>query len=334
MRCVAGVVWRPDVGATEGWILHDEGRVVDAGEGRAPQPPDVVGFVLPAPVDAHTHVGDRVGRGIDVRGKSLAEVVAPPDGIKHRLLRETPPEALEAGMRAAIAEARVAGARTLIDFREQGLEGLRLLRRAARGLDVRVVAMGRPAAGWDDAETDAVAREADGIGLSALGDVDSDAPERAAAAARRHGKRFALHLSEARREDVARALALRPDFIVHVASATDDDLRAIADAGVPVVTCPRSNARFGLRADAPKMLEMGVPLAIGSDNAMLHANDVLEDARTLAAWHPDVDHARWLEALTAGGARALGEEPRSWLRKGDPAAFIVLDAQDPLAIPP
>lgn len=331
MECVAGVIWRPGEGAAEGWLLHDGGRILDAGEGRPPQAPAATGFVMPAPIDAHTHVGDRVGRGVDIRGLSLAEVVAPPHGLKHRLLRDTPPEALEAGMRAAMAEARAAGTRTIVDFREQGVDGLRMLRRAARGLDLRVVAMGRPVA-WTDAELDDVAREADGIGLSALGDVADDAPERAAAAARRHRKPFALHLSEARREDVGRALDLRPQFLVHVATATDDDLRAIAAARVPIVTCPRSNERFGLRADAPRMLALGIPLAIGSDNAMLHANDALEDARVLAARHPDVPCERWLEALTLGGARALGEAPRSWLRRGDDAALVVLDPTDRLAL--
>lgn len=330
MECVAGPIWRPGEGVEEGWILHENGRVVDAGEGRPPQRARIAGLVLPAPVDAHTHVGDRVGRGIDTRGMTLAQVVAPPDGLKHRLLRETPPERLLAGMRDALAEAR---ARAVIDFREGGLEGARLLRRASEESGARAVALGRPAGAWDDAEAEAVAREADGIGLSGLGDVDSDVPERAARAARRHGKRFALHLSEATREDVARAMELRPDFVVHVATATRDDLRAIADARVPIVTCPRSNERFGLRADVPAMLALGIPLALGSDNAMFHPLDVLQDARLLARRHPEVPRERWLEAAIVGGARVLdGEAPRSWLRRGDPAAMRILGARgaDPL----
>lgn len=334
MGCVAGVLWRPGEGATEGWIQHEEGRIVATGDGRPPAPPDATGFVMPAPIDAHTHVGDRVGRGLDLAGKSLHEVVAPPDGIKHRLLNATPPPVLEAGMRSAIAEARAAGARVLVDFREQGVEGVRMLRRASEGLDARVIALGRPRSDWDDAESDLVAREADGIGLSSMGDVTRDVPERAAAAARRHRKRFALHLSEARREDVARAMELRPDFVVHVATATEDDLQVIADARVPIVTCPRSNAHFGLRADVPRMLELGIPLALGSDNAMLHPLDVLLDARLLAARHPEVPRERWLEAATAGGALALREPRSSWLRKGDSAAFVVLAQDDPLALPP
>jgi cytosine/adenosine deaminase-related metal-dependent hydrolase len=40
-------------------------------------------------------------------------------------------------------------------------------------------------------------------------------------------------------------LELNPDFIVHGNEMTDEDMEDIADAGIPVVICPRSNAFFG-----------------------------------------------------------------------------------------
>lgn len=328
MRCVAGAVYRPGEGFEEGWILHDGARVVDAGAGRAPRVPDARGLILPAPVNAHTHVGDMVGRALDLGGRSLAEVVKPPEGLKHRLLRVTPPERLVEGMRQAIAEMRAAGCRAFLDFREQGVEGVRMLRRAAEGTSVRAVVLARPAEGWDDAEADAVIREADGLGLSGLADLAGDAPERAARAARRHAKRFALHFSEAEREDVGRALGLRPDLLVHVVVSPREDLEAIASARVPIVLCPRSNARFGTAPDARAMLDLGITLALGSDNAMFHPMDVLLDARHLARAHPDVDPRAWLDAAIAGGARVLeGKAPRSWLRKGDEASLVVLEGE-------
>jgi cytosine/adenosine deaminase-related metal-dependent hydrolase len=303
----------------------EAGRIVEAGQGRPPRAPDETGIIVPAPVDAHTHVGDRVGRGSVPAGASLDLVVKPPHGLKHQLLRETPRDALVIGMRAAIDELHTANVRAFIDFREQGLDGARMLREAAAGKPVRAVVMARCAGAWDDAEADAIAREADGIGLSGLGDVDSDVPERAARAARRHGKRFALHLSEAVREDVGRALDLRPDLVVHLCEATKDDFASIADARVPVVLCPRSNALFGRVPDAPAMLAAGIPLALGSDNAMFHSLDPLLDARLLAERYPFVSGATWLDLAIVGGGRVLdGTTPRSWLRTGDPGALRVL----------
>lgn len=242
---------------------------------------DVHGVVIPAPIDAHTHVGDRVGRGRDLAGFTLAQVVAPPDGLKHRLLRETPRDALVAGMRAALEEMLAGGTRTFIDFREQGVEGTRMLRDAAQGLPVRPIVMARCERGFDEAEAARVLAEADGYGWSGL--ADAEGAERAASLCRRQGKRFALHFSEAAREDVGRALDLRPDLLVHATRCTREDLRAIADARVPVALCPRSNARFGAFPDWRAMLDEGVRLSLGSDNAMLHELGVLHDARLLAA---------------------------------------------------
>lgn len=328
-RCVAGPVYRPGEGFRGGWLLHEGGRVVDAGEGRPPVEAEAVGVVLPSPVDAHTHVGDRVGRGrVDLRGRTLAEVVAPPQGLKHRLLAETPEDALVAGMREALWEAARAGCRHVVDFREQGAAGARMLRRAAEGTPVSPVILGRPARGWSDEEAREVLSVSHGFGLSGLGDVSDDAPERMAALARRAGKRFALHFSEARREDVTRALALRPDFLVHVAAAPPEDLAAVAAARVPVVCCPRSNALFGNRPPVGAMLELGIPVALGSDNAMFHPLDVLLDARLLRAQDPRLAPDALLRAAVEGGARILhGSVPRGWLRKGDPADFLVLAPQ-------
>ena len=327
VRCVAGPIYRPGEGFREGWLLHEGGRVVDAGEGRPPVEPEARGVVLPSPVDAHTHVGDRVGRGkVDLRGRTLAEVVAPPHGLKHRLLAQTPEDELVAGMREALWEAARAGCRTVIDFREQGAAGVGMLRRAAEGTPVRPVVLGRLQGAWDDDEAGEVLSLADGFGLSAMRDASDDAPGRMSALARRRGKRFALHFSESVREDVGRALDLRPDFLVHVVASPREDLEAIAAARVPVVVCPRSNALFGRRPDVATLLDLGVGVALGSDNAMFHPLDVLEEARLLRRQDPRLAPAALLDAAIAGGARVRdGAAPRGYLGKGDAADFLVLE---------
>lgn len=317
---VAGHVWSPSGGFAEGWLRHDGARVVERGEGAPPEAPAARGLVLPAPVNAHTHVGDRVARGRDLRGLTLAQVVAPPDGLKHRILRETPREALLAGMRAAMRELGAAGARSFLDFREGGADGATLLREAAGGA-LRPRVLGRAGAAWEEDEMRRVLEVADGLGLSALADVKGDAPERAAAAARRAGKIFALHFSEDKREDVSRALALRPSFLVHATRCERADLRAIADAGVPIVLCPRSNALFGPLPDLPAMRELGIPLALGSDNAMFHELDVLQDARLLARAFPEASPDALLAALAGGPLRERGDEDVVVLEGGDPRAL-------------
>lgn len=328
LRCVAGSLYRPGEGWSQGWVLHDGARVVETGEGRAPQRPDAEGFVLPAPVNAHTHVGDRVARGVDVTRLTLAQVVAPPDGLKHRILRETPEPALLDGMRRALDELDAAGCRAFLDFREGGLRGVELLRKAAEGTPMRPVAMARCAGRFDEDEARAVLEAADGYGWSGL--ADAEGAERAAALARGLRKRFALHFSEDKREDAARAADLRPDFVVHAVHCDEDDLAHLAAARVPVVLCPRSNARFGPLPDVPAMLRADLPLAVGSDNAMLQTLDVLPDVRLLGDRFPEVDARRFLDAAILGGRLVLTREaPRDLWAKGAATDVVVLDA-DPL----
>lgn len=322
-RCVAGQVYRPGAGVEEGWILHDGATVLDSGEGKPPTAPAATGIVVPTPVNAHTHLGDRVARGVDISGLSLADVVKPPDGLKHRLLAKTSPDALVNGMREALSEMAFAGARLAIDFREGGAEGVALLREAVQGEPASAMALGR-APSWSDEEIAQVLDVADGIGFPGLDDAPPDAAARAAGACQRAGKPFALHFSEARRDDVDRALALKPAFLVHGVHATPEDLDAIAAARVPIVSCPRSNALFGGRADIAGMLDRGIRVALGSDNAMFHPLDVLLDARHLFDDWPGLAREDVLDMLIVGGRAAAGESPRtSWLRKGDPADFVV-----------
>lgn len=325
MRCVAGSIYRPGEGLSDGWLLVDAGHVVDEGEGRPPRPPDARGLVLPAPVNAHTHVGDITARGVDVASLTLSEVFAPPEGLKHRLLRERPPTL--ATMRGAADEVAASGAGTFVDFREGGADGAQLLRMAAP----HAIIFGRCAAAWDEAEAARVIEFADGLALSAMKDVPAGVPEAMAAFSRKRGKRFAMHLSEDAREDVARAIALRPDFVVHCVQATRTDLDALSGADVPIVVCPRSNARFGALPDVRAMIEAGVTIALGSDNAMLQSLDVLDDARFLV--ERGIPRDALLDAAIAGGARVAGgtSAPESWLRAGDAARFVTLPAGDALA---
>lgn len=322
-RCVAGVVYRPGEGAREGWVMHDGARVVDAGDGKPPVAPEATGIVIPTPVNAHTHVGDRVARGVSLDGLSLADVVKPPDGLKHRLLAKTPRDKLVHGMRSAIDEIAASGCRAFIDFREGGPEGARALRDAAEGAPARGVVLGRATA-WSDDEIARVLAEADGIGFPGLRDVAGDAAQRAAAACARAGKPFAVHFSEDARDDVDHALALKPRFLVHAVHATTDDLDAIAVARVPIVSCPRSNALFGGRLDVPAVIDRDIPIALGSDNAMFHPLDVLLDARHLYADWPALARETVLDMTIVGGRVALeGRAPRTWLRPGDEADFAV-----------
>src|SRR5437867_12822976 len=99
-----------------------DGVVVDLSR-KAPPDPLATGVVIPAFTNAHTHVADAIVRQ-ELKG-SLEDLVAPPRGLKHRVLAAAKDDDLVVGMRGMIdvmARTSVSG---LWDFREGGLPGVR-----------------------------------------------------------------------------------------------------------------------------------------------------------------------------------------------------------------
>ena len=95
-------------GLRPGYMLVEDGTAVEVGGGDCPVEPDVRGVILTGVVNGHTHCADY---GLSIPpGMSLEELVAPPDGLKHRYLREASDEELSASMARFSADSRASGA--------------------------------------------------------------------------------------------------------------------------------------------------------------------------------------------------------------------------------
>ena len=71
---------------------------------------------------------------------------------------------------------------------------------------------------------------------------------------------------------------LKPDYIVHMTNATDEDISLVARSRTGVVICPRANGVLG--AGIPRVAEMlsrGCMIAIGTDNVMLNSPDIFRE---------------------------------------------------------
>lgn len=260
----------------EGYVIARDGRVEEIGEGRCPVRPDFSAVMVRDVVNAHTHCADY---GLRIpEGMSLQELVAPPDGLKHRYLREAGEDELGANMERFAADSRATGTSAFIDFRENGYEGCRLLRERVPD----AVILGRPVSHeFDPEEIDRILSVADGIGISSVSDMDRGYIEAVADEVRSRRAIFAIHVSERVREDIDFVLSLDPAFVVHMCEATRSDLLKCAEAEVPIVVCPRSNAYFGKAAPVAEMQECGVDIALGTDNGMLCRPDMGAEARAL-----------------------------------------------------
>ena len=99
-----------------------------------------------------------------------------------------------------------------------------------------------------------------------------------------------------------------PPLLVHMVHASADDRRIAREAGATVVLCPRSNLHIGGRLpDVGALLADGLAIAVGTDSLASAPNlSLWAEMATLTAHFPAVPAARWLDAATRGGARALG----------------------------
>ncbi len=308
----------------EGWLEADGGRCLDWGEGAPPRRPDAEGWIVPSPVNAHTHVFDAALRETPGKPTTVPALVGP-GGWKHQQLAQTPADVLAQGVRRYVGEMEACGVGAFLDFREGGVAGVEALR-AVDGLGPRPVILGRPLKTTFDArEAEALLAVADGVGLSALRDFRRPEDVEAwAEATHKARKPFTLHASEAVREDWDGILALEPTFLVHGLAATPEEWEEAAQQKVPVVVAPRSNAWFGLKTPLAGMLEAGLTVCVGTDNGMLHDGNLWSDLGQLAAWFPKIATADLLRLATWNARPLAGLPPALPPRKGQPLDVVVL----------
>src|ERR687893_1508253 len=101
------------------------------------------GFVIiPGLINAHTHIADSIGKDI-AAGQRLDARVHPVFGAKKKILQKSLPEHLKTFIRNSAILMMKKGIVAFADFREDGLEGIRLLKDAMVGLPIKCVTLGR-----------------------------------------------------------------------------------------------------------------------------------------------------------------------------------------------
>jgi cytosine/adenosine deaminase-related metal-dependent hydrolase len=310
------IIHGDDFELKEGYVVIDGSKVKEVGFERCQS--DIRGLVCPAFINAHTHVGDSLAR--DPPFLPLVELVAPPDGLKHRILNAATREEISRSMRSALNEMLRTGTCHFIDFRENGAAGARLLKDIAGN---KATVLGRMAPG--DAIED-VLKECDGVGISSAADMPAEALHTIVEKAKKSRKIIGIHAGELNRNDIDTAIDIMPDFLVHMTHAVAPDMRRAADNGLPVVVCPRSNAMTGAGLPPVKrMREAGVTLALGTDNVMLNSPDMLGEMEwtTKLFLHDD---AYTLKMATLNAARLARLDGRKGsIVPGKDADLLVFD---------
>ncbi len=298
-------------------------------------PSDAVrGLVLPGFANAHTHLGDSFA--YPAPRLPPEKLVASPGGYKHQSLKSASKDLKMKGMLESLDAMVACGTSIFADFREEGVEGVRTLDGALRDGHPRAIRLGRPCSDEaDDREIGVLLDVADGIGMSAVSDHPIELLERLSKLARARGKLFSIHMSESRREDVDAVLSLRPDFVVHATNAPPEDLAVLADAGIPVVVCPRSNEFFGIKIDIPRMVGAGLTVALGTDNGMISRPDMFEEMRAanrVSAAMGGIEPLEVVRMATVQGRKVLKAEGNTTAgaKNEDDFTVVKVPGDDPL----
>ena len=281
--------------------------------------------VTPQPAVAHAHSADHAFPEYGTE-MGLEELVAPPRGLKHRLLSSTGEEVLVEAIREYYTLAWRMGVGLLIDFREGGGHGCALARRALQQAPegLQVLILGRPGPGFP--------HSCDGAGLPSPLDYE---PGELARLASLHPSM--VHVAETPRArlagDLELALEAGFDVLVHGTHLAPRDIDRVAEEGRGLVYCVRSNMWHGVGVPhAAYGLERLPRVAVGTDNGAWMPPDPWGEARALLllarlqGFRGPRAARRVVEALFLDPYRMVGEEPRT-IVEGSPARMLVFNAE-------
>ena len=277
---------------------------------------DAEGFlIIPGLINAHTHIGDSLGKDVAV-DSGLDARVHPAHGAKQKILQRSKPDHLKTFIRSSALSMMKKGITTFADFREGGAEGVKLLRDAISGLPIKCIVFGRAEYYFDITSsatgagqrnlpssalqmTSDVLEISDGLGISGANENSDETLQqyrnlvraRNTSATKDKQKLLtAIHAAESEntmefskshtgKTEVARIMkCLKPDIVIHMTHATQKDISMVARNRTGILVCPRANGIVG--AGVPrvaKMLDLGCIIGIGSDNVMLNSPDILRE---------------------------------------------------------
>lgn len=341
----------------DGWLLIEGSTILGYGAGRAPKGEDRVlslpgVVILPAFIDAHTHIGDTLAKEAGI-GKPTIEAVSPPNGMKYRLLRQASHADLVASIKQGAEEMLSNGIALIGDFREGGTMGIELFHQAVKGLPLHAVLFGEP--DWQQIQhpsytelIDPIVQQCDGLGIGDVANFTEGELQRIASCLSRSQKVLAVHAAETSdaqqrclrtwdASEIERIATLAVDtLLIHVTHPTQQDVRLIEQYRLPIVLCPRANAILGDGIPpVATFVQKGIPFALGSDNMMFSSPDMFREmdmlsriVRGLSKDPAIIESKKILAAATINGAKALRKQSLfGSIKPGKRASFIGIDTK-------
>ncbi len=333
---------------------------------------DAEGFlIIPGFINAHTHIGDSIGKDLLI-GSGLDERVNPVFGAKKNILQKSKPDHIKILMRSAAISMMKKGIVAFADFREGGIEGVKLLKAAISDLPIKCVILGRVEYYFNQVKKEMIHSElgieqndsklssnllqmasdilriADGLGISGANEnTDESLIQYRKLLQNKNNKGnkkllIAIHAAESKntndlsisrtgRTEINRIMQyLKPDIIVHMTNADEEDVSIVAKKGIGVIVCPRSNGVLGVGIPkVAKMLKLGCTIGIGTDNVMLNSPDIFKELDYLwkvsrATEQEFISPKEILRMATVNNAKILGLNS-GYIENGRSADLLFID---------
>ena len=131
-------------------------------------------------------------------------------------------------------------------------------------------------------------------------------------------------------------------FLAHCVAVEDGDLEIFREKGVSVVHNPTSNMKLGSGfAPVPKMLDMGINVALGTDGAASNNNlDMFEEMHLASVIHNGylqdatvMNADTVIKMATVNGAKLQGRDDCGEIKVGNKADIIAIDLDAPHLYP-
>ena len=279
-------------------IVVDDGKIIeiskDAKEGEII---DVDGAVVcPSFINGHVHIGDSIIKD-EGYGLTLAEMVKPPDGVKHVALSNAEDDELVDAMSQSMWDMVRSGTTHFIDYREGGIKGVKLLRKASEDIPIKPIILGRDDSFYgDDPDLGKVKKAirkllkvADGIAPSGFGEITSEVAQIITGECAKQGKISSIHVAESESNqieslnnenitEVGKGVKYNFAQLVHLTNPKANDLELVADSNQNVVVCPRANATLNIGvAPLSKMFDLDYMPLLGTDNVMLNSPNMFRE---------------------------------------------------------
>jgi 5-methylthioadenosine/S-adenosylhomocysteine deaminase len=134
-----------------------------------------------------------------------------------------------------------------------------------------------------------------------------------------------------------------PVIAAHCVYAADEDIRLMAEKGVSVALCPKSNMKLGNGfAPAQKLLDAGINVCLGTDGCGSNNSlNMFSEMNAAALVYKGAERraqcvsaAEVLKMATVNGAKAIGREGElGVIREGALADLILINLNEPQLIP-